>query len=32
MRDAVDAYIHLLGAPTERVWGGSFNLLHKIRW
>ncbi len=29
VRDAVDAYIHLLGAPTEKIRGESFNLLHK---
>jgi nucleoside-diphosphate-sugar epimerase len=29
VRDAVDAYIHLLGAPTEKIRAEAFNLLHK---
>jgi nucleoside-diphosphate-sugar epimerase len=29
IRDAVDAYIHLLWAPTEKVRGQIFNVLHK---
>ncbi len=29
VRDAVDACIHLLGAPTEKIRGESSNLLHK---
>ena len=29
IRDAVDAYIHLLWAPTERIRGEAFNLVHK---
>jgi nucleoside-diphosphate-sugar epimerase len=29
IRDAVDAYIHLLWAPTERIRGQIFNVLHK---
>jgi nucleoside-diphosphate-sugar epimerase len=29
IRDAADAYIHLLSAPVESVRGEAFNLLHK---
>ena len=29
VRDAVDAYIHLLSAPSEKIRGQAFNLLHK---
>jgi nucleoside-diphosphate-sugar epimerase len=29
IRDASDAYIHLLSAPVERIRGEAFNLLHK---
>jgi nucleoside-diphosphate-sugar epimerase len=29
IRDAVDAYVHLLGAPIEGIRGQIFNLLHK---
>lgn len=29
IRDAVDAYIHLLSAPEEKIRGEAFNLLHK---
>ncbi len=29
IRDAVDAYIHLLSAPTAKTRGEAFNLLHK---
>ncbi len=29
IRDAVDAYIHLLYVPTEKIRGEAFNLVHK---
>jgi nucleoside-diphosphate-sugar epimerase len=29
IRDAVDAYLHLLWAPTEKIRGETFNLVHK---
>lgn len=29
IRDASDAYIHLLSAPSEKIRGQAFNLLHK---
>src|SRR5919205_1080612 len=29
IRDAVDAYIHLLWVPTEKIRGEAFNLVHK---
>lgn len=29
IRDAVDTYIHLLWAPTEKIRGEAFNLVHK---
>jgi nucleoside-diphosphate-sugar epimerase len=29
IRDAVDAYLHLLWAPTEKTRGETFNLVHK---
>jgi len=29
IRDAADAYLHLLWAPTGKVWGETFNLVHK---
>ncbi len=29
IRDAVDAYIHLLSAPSEKIRGEAFNVLHK---
>lgn len=29
IRDAVDAYIHLLSAPSEKIRGEAFNLVHK---
>jgi len=29
VRDAVDAYIHLLSAPVEKIRGEAFNLVHK---
>jgi nucleoside-diphosphate-sugar epimerase len=29
IRDAVDAYLHLLSAPTEKIRGEAFNLVHK---
>src|SRR3954469_1095003 len=29
IRDAVDAYIHLLWAPTAKIQGETFNLVHK---
>jgi nucleoside-diphosphate-sugar epimerase len=29
VRDAVDAYVHLLSAPTEKVRGEVFNVVHK---
>jgi nucleoside-diphosphate-sugar epimerase len=29
IRDAVDAYLHLLWAPTEKIRGQTFNLVHK---
>jgi nucleoside-diphosphate-sugar epimerase len=29
LRDAVDAYIHLLWVPTEKIRGEAFNLVHK---
>src|SRR5581483_1269752 len=28
-RDAVDAYIHLLSAPTDKIRGEAFNVIHK---
>ena len=29
IRDAVDAYLHLLWTPTGKIWGETFNLVHK---
>jgi nucleoside-diphosphate-sugar epimerase len=29
IRDAVDAYIHLLSAPTDKIRGEAFNVIHK---
>jgi nucleoside-diphosphate-sugar epimerase len=29
IRDAVDAYLHLLSAPTGKIRGEAFNLVHK---
>ncbi len=29
VRDGVDAYLHLLWAPTGKIWGETFNLVHK---
>ncbi|MCC6314744.1 MAG: SDR family oxidoreductase [Thermomicrobiales bacterium] len=29
IRDAVDAYIHLLNAPQEKIRGEAFNIIHK---
>src|ERR671927_422091 len=29
IRDAVDAYLHLLYSPTEKIRGEAFNLVHK---
>jgi nucleoside-diphosphate-sugar epimerase len=29
IRDAVDAYLHLLSAPTAKIRGEAFNLVHK---
>ena len=29
IRDAVDAYLHLLWAPTPKIWGETFDLVHK---
>jgi nucleoside-diphosphate-sugar epimerase len=29
IRDAVDAYLHLLSSPTEKIRGEAFNLVHK---
>jgi nucleoside-diphosphate-sugar epimerase len=29
IRDAADAYLHLLSAPTEKIRGQTFNLVHK---